>query len=106
MIIELSENNRQLIFESDKIVILFFNMPLDGPCISMIPVIDYIDKRYHDGIVIFTIDLWDNKNEDFSWEFKIRAAPTLVILKNGSIIHKVPGFTPKEKLKKILDENL
>lgn len=106
MIIELSENNRQLIFESDKIVILFFNMPLDGPCIAMIPVMDYIDKKYNDGIVIFKIDLWDNKNEDFIWEFKIRAAPTLVILKNGEVIFKRPGYTDKVTLEKILDENL
>ena len=106
MIIELNEENRQQILESDRIVILFFNMKFDGPCLSIIRVMDYIDNKYHSDILIAKIDLHDNKNEDFIFEFKIMAAPTLIILKNGKIIQKIPGFTPKEKLEKILDENL
>jgi thioredoxin 1 len=106
MIIELSENNRQLIFESDKIVILFFNMPHDGPCIAMIPVMDYIDKKYHDEILVVKINVNDNSYEELLFDYYVRAAPTLVILKNGEVIFKRPGYTDKITLEKILDENL
>ena len=107
MIIELNEENRQKILESDKILILFLHMiSSGGPCNIIFTMLEKIVKKYEGRILIVKVDLMKMEFEDFIWDYNIMVAPTTIILKNRNFIQKFPGHTFAGKIENVLDEIL
>ena len=45
-----------------------------------------------------------DQNQETARDLGIMAIPTLLIKKNGQIVDRLTGYTPKEKLNQILDQ--
>ncbi|GHN36094.1 thioredoxin family protein [Lactobacillus delbrueckii] len=45
-----------------------------------------------------------DENPETAKNFGIMAIPTLLIKKNGQVVDRLTGYTPKEKLNEILDQ--
>ena len=72
-----------------------------GPCKMQSPVIDQLAEERQD--VKFTkMDV--DQNQETARDLGIMAIPTLLIKKNGQIVYRLTGYTPKEKLNQILDQ--
>lgn len=72
-----------------------------GPCKMQSPVIDQLAEERQD--VKFTkMDV--DHNQETAKNLGIMAIPTLIIKKNGQIVDRLTGYTPKEKLNQILDQ--
>ena len=72
-----------------------------GPCKMQSPVIDQLAVERQD--VKFTkMDV--DQNQETARDLGIMAIPTLLIKKNGQIVDRLTGYTPKEKLNQILDQ--
>ena len=72
-----------------------------GPCKMQSPVIDQLAEERQD--VKFTkMDV--DQNQETARDLGIMAIPTLLIKKNGQIVDRLTGYTPKEKLNQILDQ--
>ena len=106
MIIDLKIDDYQELLNSDKIVLLDFYTPKCPSCVSMIPILEKLDKKYDDEITIAKINAWDDDFQDLVFNYSIRAVPTFFILKNGNIIQKFNGYTEKAKLEKVIDQLL
>lgn len=72
-----------------------------GPCKMQSPVLDQLSEERQD--VRFTkMDV--DENQKIPKDLGIMAIPTLLIKKDGQIVDRLTGYTPKEKLNAILDQ--
>ncbi len=86
---------------SEGVVLTDFWATWCGPCKMQGPVIDELAKERQD--VRFTkMDVDENQNTPK--DLGIMAIPTLIVKKNGEIVDRITGYTPKEKLNAILDQ--
>ena len=85
----------------DGIALIDFWATWCGPCRMQSPVIEALAEERQD--VHFTkMDVDENPNT--AKELGIMAIPTLIIKKDGQIVDRLTGYTPKEKLDQILDQ--
>ncbi len=65
------------------------------------PIIDQLAEERQD--VKFTkMDV--DENQSTAKNLGIMAIPTLIIKKDGEVVDRITGYTPKEKLDEILDQ--
>ena len=72
-----------------------------GPCKMQSPVIDQLSQEM-DDVKFTSVDV--DQNQDLAKDLGIMAIPTLIIKKDGKIVDRLTGYTPKEKLEEILDQ--
>ena len=65
------------------------------------PVIEQLSQEM-DDVKFTSVDV--DQNQDLAKELGIMAIPTLIIKKDGKIVDRLTGYTPKEKLEQILDQ--
>lgn len=72
-----------------------------GPCKMQSPVVDKLAEEM-DEVKFVKMDVDENPKTPQS--FGIMAIPTLLIKKDGEVVDKLVGYTPKEKLMEILNQ--
>ena len=72
-----------------------------GPCKMQSPVIEQLSQEM-DDVKFTSVDV--DQNQDLAKDLGIMAIPTLIIKKDGKIVDRLTGYTPKEKLEQILDQ--
>jgi len=102
MALELTDANfDELVLKSDKPVLVDFWAVWCGPCRMVAPIVEELSNDYDGKAVIGKVDV-DN-NPEISAKFGIRNIPTLLFFKNGEIVDKVVGASPKQTFATKLD---
>lgn len=102
MALELTDANfDELVLKSDKPVLVDFWAVWCGPCRMVGPIVEELAKEYDGRAVIGKVDV-DN-NPGISAKFGIRNIPSLLFFKNGEVVDKVVGASPKQTFATKLD---
>ena len=101
MIKELETENFNNEIEKDLVLVDFY-ATWCGPCKMMHPVIEEISKN-NESLKILIVNV-DN-HDDLAREYMVMSIPTLMLFKDGKLVEKNIGFTPKDVLDKWLDNN-
>ena len=84
------------VVNSDIPVVVDFWAAWCGPCRMQEPVLNEIDKSHSDKVKITSVDV--DSEPELATKFRIRAIPTLLLLKNGQPVKTLMGFRSKQQL--------
>lgn len=94
-----SQNFQDVVMNSDKPVLLDFWAPWCGPCRMVGPIIDEIADERSD-ITVGKVNV--DEQVALAQQFRVMTIPTLMVIKNGQVVHQSAGARPKAQILDLL----
>ena len=101
-VLELTDGNFDSeVISSDKPVLVDFWAEWCMPCRMLGPTIDDLASTYRGKVKVGKVDT--DANRDVSIKYGISAIPTILLFKDGQVVKKFVGVTPKQEFVSALD---
>ena len=94
----------EVVLKSSQPVLVDFWAEWCGPCRMVGPIIDELSKEYDGKAVVGKVDV-DN-NQEFAAKFGVRNIPTVLLFKNGELVDRKVGVSPKAVYTAAIEEQL
>ena len=94
------KGNFETLINENRPVIVDFHAVWCGPCKTQAPILKQIADELGEQVRIIKIDV--DQNQPLAAKYQIQSVPTLMIFKNGEIVHKQAGVHTKAQLLTIL----
>ncbi|MBP7951223.1 MAG: thioredoxin [Verrucomicrobiales bacterium] len=91
-----SENFGSEVLQSPVPVLVDFWAEWCGPCKMLGPVLDEIAREKGSAVKICKVNV--DEAADLAADFGIQSIPALFYFKNGQVVHKAVGVTPKSQI--------
>lgn len=92
-----NDNFETTIKDSGTPVLVDFWAPWCGPCKAIAPILEEIAEEMAGKVKIYKVDV--DESQEVAARYNIRAIPTLIVFKNGSVVDQMIGMTSKSDLK-------
>ncbi len=83
----------EVVLKSDKPVLVDFWAAWCGPCRMVGPIIEQISEEYDGKAVVGKVDV--DANQEFAAKYGVRNIPTVLVFKNGEVVSRQVGVSPK-----------
>lgn len=97
----INKNNFDEMSKNEKPLLLDFYANWCGPCKMLSPIIDEIAEE-RDDIIVGKVNV--DAEPELAEQFNVFSIPTLVIMKDGEIIHQSSGARPKAQILNLLND--
>ncbi|MEN8798453.1 MAG: thioredoxin [Flavobacteriaceae bacterium] len=84
----------EIVLKSDKPVVVDFWAAWCGPCRMVGPIIDEVSQEYQGKAVVGKVDV--DVNQEFAAKYGVRNIPTVLVFKDGEIVNRQVGVSPKQ----------
>ena len=75
-----------------------------GPCKAMAPMLEQFAQEYAGRVKVVKVEM--DKNQKTAMQFRVRAAPTLLLFRNGEVQATQVGMVSKSQLTKMVESAL
>ena len=99
-IVKVTSENFEQVKASDKPVLIDFYAEWCMPCRRLAPIIDQIAEECPE-YVICKVNVDDEPA--LASQFGVSSIPTLVVLRNGEVVHQSSGARPKNQIIALLE---
>ena len=100
-ILTVNKDNFDSVKGSSKPVLLDFYADWCGPCRMLSPIVEEIaDENPQYLVGKINVD----KEPELAQKFKVMTIPTLVVIKNGSVVSQSAGARPKAQILSLLED--
>ena len=104
-VLEFTDSNfGSQVLESDVPVLVDFWAPWCGPCRMIAPTVEQIATDYAGKVRVGKVNT--DENPQVAASHNISSIPTLLVFKNGRVVDKSIGVTPKAALSALLDKHV
>ena len=100
--ININQNNFNEIIHSGKKVLLDFWAPWCGPCRMVVPMVEEIAEERPD-ILVGKINV--DEEPELASRYRVISIPTLLVMKDGQVVHQAVGARPKNQILDLKKEN-
>lgn len=101
MVQEITDANLKSLLAEGKPVVVDCWAPWCGPCKMMHPVIDELAADYEGKAIIGKLNV--DENPEVCETFGIMNIPTILFFKNGELVNRSVGYTPKPRLQPLVE---
>ena len=99
-VFELTKENFEIAKATDKKILIDFYAEWCGPCRMVSPIVDQIAEE-HPEYLVAKVNV--DKEPELAGEFGVMSIPTLVIMKDGKVLHQSAGARPKPQILALLE---
>lgn len=99
--LELTKDNFAETLQDNDFVLIDFWADWCGPCRQFAPVFEQSAEK-HTDIVHAKVDT--EAQRELAFEFKIQSIPTLMIVRDRTVIYNEPGALPSEALESLITQ--
>ena len=92
------------VLKSEKPVLVDFWAPWCGPCRAIGPVVEELAAAYGDRVKVAKINI--DENPKTATVYGVMSIPTLMLFKGGSVMEKLVGLVPKNRLEDLIKKGL
>ena len=93
-------NYEKEVLEANGTVIVDFYADWCGPCKMIAPILEEIVNESRDLLKLCKVNC--DTDGELAMGFGIASIPTLLIYKNGELVHRVVGYRTKDEILKLL----
>ena len=101
---EISATELDQLFQTSRYVFVDFWAPWCGPCNTLVPVLEELEKKYSHTVAFAKMNI--DRNDDMATKYNVVAIPNLCLFKDGQLVERLTGLKNKKDLTKFLDELL
>lgn len=101
MVYEVTDANLKELLAAGKPVVVDCWAQWCGPCKMMHPVIDSLAEDYDGRVAVGKLDV--DANPDTCEQFGIMNIPTVLFFKNGELVNRSVGYTPKPRIQPMVE---
>jgi thioredoxin 1 len=98
------KGNFNTLIQESRPVIVDFHAVWCAPCKMQSPILEQVVSELGDRIKVIKVDV--DRNPEVAGRYNIRSVPTLMIFRNGEIIHQQSGVHSRPQLMEVLQRSL
>ncbi len=92
------------VIKSERPVLVDFWAEWCAPCRALTPVVEEVAKQYAGKLDVAKMNI--DEHPQAPGRYAVRAIPTLLVFKGGSVVDQIVGLVSKAKLEQVLAKHV